>query len=223
MTTPPQSFIPALGLKVLTPFYDRLIARSGDEGRWRSAFIRQMNAPDGGTILEIGAGTGSLLAVAAERTGARLVALDPDPQALDIAAAKLQAHRDRLTIIQGFGNDLPDHPALREAAFDRIACCLLLHHLTRPQKQATLRNAYRLLKPGGELHIADWTKPASLKMHLAYLQIRLIDGFATTGDNARGLVPEFMKAAGFTDVAETFSAPSRFGQFGFFRGIKANS
>ena len=91
-----------------------------------------------------------------------------------IARDKLADSHAKITFVEGFADALPNHKELEPASFDRIVCCLMLHHLTRDAKRATLGNAHQLLKPGGELHIADWSKPSSLKMRLANLQIQLI-------------------------------------------------
>jgi predicted SAM-dependent methyltransferase len=42
------------------------------------------------------------------------------------------------------------------------AACLVFHHLTMEDKQRTLEQAYRILKPSGELLIVDFGKPQNL-------------------------------------------------------------
>jgi hypothetical protein len=69
----------------------------------------------------------------------------------------------------------------------------------------------RVLKPGGELHIADWGKARSKLERLSYLSVQLLDGFETTTDNIRGRLPAFIRAAGFGDVGETETFSSVFG------------
>ena len=216
-----KNFTPPLGFHALTGLYDKLIARTTDENSWRPAFVRQVSPRPGHRILEFGCGTGGLLKTFADtEPRAHYVGLDPDMSAQRIARDKLADSHAKITFVEGFADALPNHKELEPASFDRIVCCLMLHHLTRDAKRATLGNAHQLLKPGGELHIADWSKPSSLKMRLAYLQIQLIDGFKTTADNARGLLPIFMADAGFHNITETISTPTRYGQFGFFRATK---
>jgi len=57
-----------------------------------------------------------------------------------------------------------------------------------------------VLKPGGELHVADWRKAQTMMQRLLFLSVQLLDGFETTADNVRGLLPEIIAEAGFLDV-----------------------
>jgi SAM-dependent methyltransferase len=40
--------------------------------------------------------------------------------------------------------------------FDRVLSGLLFHHLNGHDKLCALQEAFRVLRPGGSLHIADW-------------------------------------------------------------------
>jgi hypothetical protein len=75
----------------------------------------------------------------------------------------------------------------------------------------------RALKPGGELHIADWGRPHDPIMRFAFLGVQLLDGFATTADNVRGKLPEYMARAGFVGVAETQRLRTPFGTIALYR------
>jgi hypothetical protein len=84
-----------------------------------------------------------------------------------------------------------------------------------------LTRAHALLKPGGQLHIADWGQAQNLGMRLAFLGVQLLDGFATTNDNVRyGLVP-FLEAAGFAQVRETHREMTIFGTLSLYRAERA--
>lgn len=43
-----------------------------------------------------------------------------------------------------------------------------------------------MLKPGGEPHIADWSKPADMLIRTAFLTVQMPDGFETTDDSMQG-------------------------------------
>lgn len=99
-----------------------------------------------GDALEIGAGAGAmahhLLTVA---PGLRLVVTDVDPAMCAIAARTLARFGTRVTVDQADANDLP----FGDDSFDFVVSCLMLHH-TGDWRQ-TLREAVRVLRPGGRL------------------------------------------------------------------------
>ncbi len=83
-----------------------------------------------------------------------------------------------------------------DSTFDCVTAVLLLHHLVRSQKMAALSEAMRVLRPGGELHVADWTKPCG-KSALGFLLVRLLDGFEQTADHSAGRLTSLIHEAGF--------------------------
>ena len=57
-----------------------------------------------------------------------------------------------------------------------------------------------MLKPGGELHVGDYTRPADPVQALCSWRVRLCDGRERTRENFTGRFPEAVGAAGFTEV-----------------------
>lgn len=227
MTDPSEAetgkpFVAALGYRALTPLYDAAVRLMGGEDHWRGAFTRHVAPQPDERILEMGCGTGSLTArLAKARPQARIIGLDPDPDALARAARKAAEEEVAPVFIQGFADTLPDHPELAPASFDKIATSLMFHHLTREEKRGALENALHLLKPGGTLFIADWAEARDWKQRLRFLVIQLIDGFETTSDNVHGLLPFFIREAGFETVTEASYARTRYGAFAFWTARKA--
>lgn len=53
-----------------------------------------------------------------------------------------------------------------------------------------------LLRPGGELHIADWGQEQNLLLRFAFLGVQVLDEFRTTADKVRELLIPFMQESG---------------------------
>ncbi len=197
MTAHADRYVPAAGRRGLTRSYDRVLAVTMRERRWRPALVAAVleDLPPGGVVADVGSGTGSLaIALAEARGDVDVVAIDGDPEARAIAREKHGAARVRWRA--GLAQQLP----LEEASVDRVAMSLLLHHLSPDGKREALREARRVLRPGGRLHVADWGRPGGPGLRLAFFALQLIDGFANTRDHAAGRLPDYLADADFTDV-----------------------
>ena len=214
MSASSDRFVPALGHDWLTPMYD-VVARLTGERRFKRRLIDVAGIVAGQDVLDLGCGTGTLaLMISQMRPGARVAGLDIDPRILAIARRKIADAGADIAIHEGSATS----PPLPPASFDRVLTTLMLHHLTTEQKRETLNAVRRLLRPGGELHIADWGKPHNALMRFASLGFQLFDGGETTGANLRGELPALVKDAGFEDVAETERCMTPFGTLAFVRG-----
>jgi SAM-dependent methyltransferase len=192
---PDASFVPAAGRRGLTALYDPVVALTMRERRFRSRLVSQVAAGGPASMLEIGCGTGSLtLRLADALPGAHIVGLDPDPDALARARAKDPVAR--IDWLQGTATELP----MAEGSFDRVVASLVLHHLTTTEKRAALAEAYRVMGPGGRLHVADWGAPQDAAMRTAFFALRTLDGFERTRVHARGELAATIEQAGFARV-----------------------
>ena len=98
----------------------------------------------------------------------------------------------------GYSDRLP-YP---DSSFDRVVSNLVFHQLSHKTEVLALREAW-VLRPGGELHIADIGRPTSTFMRIAVSPFRLFDGLGATEDNLAGRLPALIASAGFSDVKET--------------------
>ena len=212
-----DKFVPALGYRGLTSLYDPLLRWTMREPTFRAKLIRGSRIRSGDRVLDLGCGTGSLtIAVKQTRPESGVVGIDADKEVLAIAQAKASAAHLKLDFYQGYADRLP----FPENSFDRVLSSLLFHHLSSEAKRRALEESLRVLRPGGELHIVDWGKPANGFMRLAFLAVQVLDGFATTAESVKGVLPRFVEAAGFEDIRETGSLSTIFGTLRFYQGRK---
>ncbi len=95
--------------------------------------------------------------------------------------------------------------------FDRVVSSLFFHHLTLAQKERTLSELLRVLKPGSELHIADWGEPNNLLMKILFYQVQFLDGFETTRENVNGMLPMLIRNTGYVEVQQHNEYNTMFG------------
>lgn len=210
-------YIPALRYHWLTTFYDPLLRWTLREPTFKGQLLRQARIEGGHRVLDLGCGTGTLtLLIKSHYPKAEVLGLDADPKALEVARAKAIRARLNVRLDKGMAFELP-YP---DASFDRVLSSLLFHHLTRENKERTLTEVFRLLRPGGELHVADWGKAQNKLMRMVFLLAQMLDGFATTVDNVRGLLPELIRAAGFEGVQESARYMTIVGTLSLYRAWK---
>jgi ubiquinone/menaquinone biosynthesis C-methylase UbiE len=210
-------YVPALGFRALTPLYDAVVRFTTRERRFKQALLDQAGLASGQEVLDLACGTGTLTVWAGQRVpGLRLAGLDGDPDMLARARAKADGAELNITFDEGFSTSLP----FPDGRFDRVLSSLFFHHLDRDSKQRTLAQVFRVLKPGGELHVADWGRAANPLMRSAFFSIQLLDGFPNTADNVQGLMPVLMRDAGFTGVVEPQRFATIWGTLSLYRGTK---
>jgi len=203
-----NNYIPALRYEWLTGFYDTVMDKMMRETTFKQALVRQAWVVKGHRVLDLGCGTATLtLLIKQAHPEAEVTGLDGDPKALEIARNKVAKSGLKITLEEGMAFKLP-YP---DNSFDRVFSGLLFHHLTREDKVRTLKEVYRVLVPGGELHVADWGKASNTLMRLAFLLVQLLDGFKTTTDNVNGLLPDFFSQAGLQDAQQTARYATMFG------------
>ncbi len=207
-------FIPALGFNQLTPLYDLVMQLTMRELTFKRRLVEEMRIEKSHRVLDSGCGTATLT-ILIKRTypEVEIIGIDIDPKILDIAKSKVQKAGVDIKLDQGSAFELP-YP---DNSFDRTVSSLVIHHLTHENKVRTFREIFRVLKPGGEMHIADFGKPQNILM---YLIARFFGLFEDTSDNIKGLLPQMFGEAGFEQVEETARYATMFGTLSLYKARK---
>jgi SAM-dependent methyltransferase len=192
-----ERYVRASGRVGSTRLYDRSIALTMREERWRPLLVERVLAsvPERGRVVDVGAGTGTLaIAIAGARPDVEVIGIDGDPEVLALAQAKPGA--ERVHWRSGLAGDLE----LPDTSADAVVMSLVLHHLPLEAKRRALRDVARVLRPGGAFHVADFGRPATPLLRTAFLALQALDGFEGTRDHAAGRVGELLEEAGFSGV-----------------------
>ncbi|HNP64480.1 MAG TPA: methyltransferase domain-containing protein [Woeseiaceae bacterium] len=208
---------PALRFDRLTPLYDHIVRYTTRERRFKSILLKTAAIKRGESILDVGCGTGTLLqSIAEQQSAVQLTGLDADPAILAIADRKLSAANISYNLVLGRSTDM----AFDDETFDRVVSTLFFHHLVTAEKRATVAEIARVLRPGGAAHIADWGRPTGPLQRLAFYQIQLLDGFASTRDHVAGKLTSLFSEAGFQEVEEFAHLRTVFGTLRFISAVK---
>lgn len=212
-----QGYIYALRYDWLTEVYDPAISFTMRERLIKNTLIERADLKKGAKVLDVGCGTGTLLIMIKKKNpDVEIHGVDGDPKVLKIAREKADSEEIVINLTEGMTNNLP----YGNDSFDRVLSSLVFHHLTTEEKIATLKESYRVLKPGGQIHIADFGKPGNVLMWILFNIIRGGDSFITTADNMKGLIPEYMRSACFKEVEEELKINTVLGSVSFYKGIK---
>lgn len=120
-------------------------------GRVTSALINAVTVQPGDAVLDLGCGNGQI-SIPLARQGADVLAVDVSPAMA--SRLRADAHSRGLSSLSVVALPIEelDLPA---ASFDLIVSSYALHHLRDPDKAKLVTAAYRWLRPGGQLVIAD--------------------------------------------------------------------
>jgi ubiquinone/menaquinone biosynthesis C-methylase UbiE len=193
-------------------FFDTCVFRGkGRELRQRTVTLAQLQPGD--QVLDVGCGTGTLAIEVQRRVGSagRVVGIDPGTE--QIARARAKAARQHVPI--AFQVGVIEQLAFPDQMFDVVLSTLMMHHLPATLKAQGLAEIARVLKPGGRLIIADFTRKQERK--------GLAARFHAGGSSLHELAT-LVADAGFLQVETEQMRPPRFSVFpgaSFVRAYKS--
>ncbi|MGK5530684.1 class I SAM-dependent methyltransferase [Streptomyces sp. URMC 129] len=175
------------------PLFARLYARAGPlvDRRGLAARRAALLAGLSGRVIEIGAGDGRNFAhYPAGVTG--VLAIEPEPLLRRLARLRAATAPVPVEVVDGLARRLP----AGDASFDAAVACLVLCSVDDPG--AALGEAYRVLRPGGELRYLEHVRAPSPGLRLVQRALdatvwpRLMGGCHTGRDT-----PAALRRAGF--------------------------
>lgn len=125
--------------------------------RMRRAVLREFAAAEDGHVLQVSCAYGDVIPKTAERVLAgrgRLDIIDVLPIQLKNVRRKLPVN-DRIRLMQMNAAEM----FLPSAAYDKVVLFFLLHETPDPVRKRILAESFRVVRPGGQVVIADFAMP----------------------------------------------------------------
>lgn len=207
-----HDYLPAAGHDLLLPGYD-LLTRLLGMNRVYDTLIAQAELAGDLRVLEIGCGTGNLtIRAKCAHPAAELIGSDPDPRALTRAQRKARGLTG-IRFERGYAQQLP----YADGEFDRVLSSMMLHHLDDDVKADAAAEIFRVLRPGGRLHVVDVGGDMTVRDGLA---ARLIMHNRHAAGNLGDSIPRLLRTAGF-DCTEVDAQRHRvIGRLTYYRATR---
>ncbi|MGC4118636.1 MAG: methyltransferase domain-containing protein [Myxococcales bacterium] len=168
--------------RLWAPVYDAVLERLFSPGRSRA--MRVLSPQPGERVLLVGVGTGSDLPLLPP--GAKAVGVDLSPAMLARARARLPLAGREIDLREADAQALP----FEDGSFDAVVLNLVLSVV--PDPVACLREALRVLRPGGRAVVFDKFLPEGARLSLGRRLANLVTSLLGTditrrlGDIVRG-------------------------------------
>lgn len=129
----------------------------------RDTLLDAMKPPAGGTVLEVGCGTGRNLIQAARRyPNTSVYGFDISTMMLETARANIESAglSDRIKVAEGDATNFSSEELFGVSGFDRVFISYSLSMI--PPWREAIAQGLNAVKPGGSLHIVDFGQQARL-------------------------------------------------------------
>jgi ubiquinone/menaquinone biosynthesis C-methylase UbiE len=167
----------------------------GKQAEYDQHLLSLLNPASFEKILDLGCGTGVLTRMIGDQLnplfGGQSFGIDAASKMIAVATKKRANETCRFEVMAA------EHLEFENDSFDSVVSSLFFHHVPEDLKAAALSEAFRVLKPGGKLVIADMHIPTSFMGMLVSHTARWFFMQPQIGENIRGILPELIRNAGF--------------------------
>ena len=129
----------------------------------KKEFLTFSEIKEGQVVLDVGTGSGFAAALLAKAVGTngRVYSIDPSENALENAFSRLKEEKlDKIVVLK---KARVEELSFKDNFFDRVSSIMSFDHFSDPVR--SLKEMYRVLKPGGILVIVDWTRETTVAPH----------------------------------------------------------
>jgi demethylmenaquinone methyltransferase/2-methoxy-6-polyprenyl-1,4-benzoquinol methylase len=149
-----QSSIRAV-FTAIAPRYDLMndLMSFGIHRLWKRGMARAVATPGGGVAVDLAGGTGDMARLLARDPRRRVWVCDPSVSMMTAGRGKRQRESAPIGWVGGEAEALP----FADASIDLITISFGLRNATRPE--VALREAWRVLKPGGRFFCLEFSRP----------------------------------------------------------------
>jgi demethylmenaquinone methyltransferase / 2-methoxy-6-polyprenyl-1,4-benzoquinol methylase len=132
---------------------------------WRKALARAIPIMGHGLVLDVAIGTAEVaLEICRQHAAAKVIGLDFSPAMLKVGQKKIVTRQlaDRIMVLAGDGRSLP----IRSDSVDAVTIAFGIRNIE--ERSLALQEFYRVLKPGGNLFIMEFSYPDNPVLYTVY-------------------------------------------------------